>query len=472
MRHVISSLRIIVFTVALVIGFAVFGVAAAEYPLTFVDDQGDEVTVPAPATRIIALYSAHTENLFSLGLDGEIIGVGNVDIYPPRVLGRPRYDYKSDPEKVIAADPDLVLIRPFIQCSRPEFVEALKKAGLFVVSLYPDSFDEFDDYIRKLAMLTGTQAKAGELLRDFHQEIADIRQTTAAITPKVNVYFESVEKDYKTVTPDSTAARTIETAGGVNIASDATPVRKGSSIASYGAEKLLSRADEIDVYVSQRGTMNAGGSVHSISVRPGFYAIKAVAEQRVYVINEKLISSPTFRHVKGVRELARMFYPEVMDDLSAFNTDQPLTRSQMAEVAVRFQHKPIFVPTSRYYRSEHKGHTYGTFQDVSVEHPLFDMIETAVASGYMEYEIRDDGDWFLPEHPVTREGFAKTVFMLKDLELPEDAGKAIQDLDTVTNKKIVQIIVGHDLMTCEDGYFHPDRAVTGKEALDTLTRLK
>jgi iron complex transport system substrate-binding protein len=442
-------------------------VAASEYPLTFHDDQGNEIMVSAPATRIISVYSAHTENLFSLGLDQEVLGVGTADIYPPRALTRPRYDYKSDPEKVIAAEPDLVLIRPFIQRSRPEFVQALHKAGLRVVSLYPESFDDFDEYIRKLAILTGTQENAEVLLHNFYQDLDEIRTKAAAITPKVTVYFESVEKDYKTVTPDSTPARAIEAAGGLNIASDATPVNEGSSIAVYGIERLLSRANDIDVYVSQRGVMNAGGSVRSISARPGFYAIKAVAEKRIYEINEKIISSPTFRHVKGVQELARMFYPQVLDDLARFNINQPLSRAQMAEIVVRFQHKSIFVPTSNYYRRTPKGHIYGTFQDVSVEHPLFDMIETAVVSGYMEYETRNDQDWFLPKEPVTREEFAKILFMLRD---PEKTTQQIniKDLDKAAQPGIVQVIVNNGMMACEEGYFHPTRAVTGKEAVDIL----
>ena len=69
---------------------------------------------------------------------------------------KPIYDYNADPENVIAAEPDLVLIRPFINRKSPDFVAALENAGLTVVSLYPESFEEFDGYIEKLAMLTGT----------------------------------------------------------------------------------------------------------------------------------------------------------------------------------------------------------------------------------------------------------------------------------------------------------------------------
>ncbi len=453
------------------LGFPVISIAASQYPASFVDDSGKKITVTAPAKRIISLYSAHTENLYSLGLDEEIIGVGRVDIYPPKVLEKTRYDFRSDPEKVVAADPDLVLIRPFIKRSRPEFVAALEKAGLFVVALYPERFEKFDEYIEKLAILTEKQDKAEALVKNFFQEIEDIRVLTRTLTPKVKVYFESVEKGYKTVTPDSMPARAIEIAGGRNLTKDAKPVKNGSSIAVYGIERLLEQADEIDVYLSQRGAMNAGGNVHSISIRPGFYAIKAVKNKRIYVINEKIISSPTFRYIQGIRELVRMFYPEMSADLSDFNSDEVITRAEVAEIVVRFKHKQIFVPTSRYYRKKHKGHTYGTFQDVDIAHPHFDFIETAVVSGYMDGFEEEEKELFYPEREVTRAEFARILFMLHDFERRKQH-IAIKDLERVSKPRIIRIIVDHGLMACEDGYFFPDKSVTGREVVETLKKLQ
>jgi iron complex transport system substrate-binding protein len=371
---------------------------------------------------------------------------------------------------VIAAEPDLVLIRPFIKRSRPEFVEALERAGLQVVALYPDSFEEFDAYIRKLALLTGKVDRAEELLRKFHQEIHDLQNFTKDITPKVHVYFESVEKGYKTVTPDSMPARAIEVAGGINIAQDAEPIKKGSSIASYGVERILEHADKIEVFVSQRGAMHAGGSIHSISIRPGFYAIRAVRNKRIYVMNEKIISSPTFRYIKGIRELSRMCYPEIVDELSRFNSEEEITREKMAEIAVRFKHKPIFVPTSRYYRKKHKGHTYGAFKDIEIHNPSFDFIETAVISGYMEGYKEGQNELFYPEKMLTRDEFANILFMLYDFEKTEKSVN-IKDLEKVSKPRIVQILVGHGIMTCKDGYFYPDKGITGREVVEILEKL-
>ena len=288
--------------------------AAGERPegIRVLDDAGQEIRLDRPATRIISLYSAHTENLFALGLDDEIIGVGRTESYPPAVLEKARFDYRSDPEKVIAANPDLVLIRPFILRAHPEFVQLLTQVGIPVAALYPEGFELFETYIRKLAVLTGREREADILLEDFFQQIETIRRRTASVSPKMHVYFESVEDGYKTVTPDSLPGRAIEWAGGINVAAeDAKAIRNGSSIALYGVERLLERGKEIDVYLVQQGAMHAGATPKSVARRPGFQVIRAVQHGRVHTIDEKLISSPTFRYVEGLRLLARLLYPDL-----------------------------------------------------------------------------------------------------------------------------------------------------------------
>ena len=292
------------------------GAAAEDIPERFsiIDDLGQRIHLERPATRIISLYSAHTENLFALGLDAEIIGVGRTESYPPAALKKPCFDYRSDPEKVIAANPDLVLIRPFIQRAHPEFIQLLTQIGIPVAALYPDGFEMFAPYIRKLAILTGRRQKAETLLQDFFQQIETIRQRTASISSKMRVYFESVENGYKTVTPDSLPARAISWAGGINIAENVTAIRQGSSIALYGVEQLLEQGEMIDVYLVQQGAMHARATAESVAQRPGFHVIRAVQNKRVYSIDEKLISSPTFRYVEGLRLLARLLYPELFSE--------------------------------------------------------------------------------------------------------------------------------------------------------------
>lgn len=278
--------------------------------ITLTDDLGNTIRLTAPAKRIVSLYSAHTENLFALGLAEWVVGVGVNDDFPPEVAQKPRFDYRSDPEKILAAAPDLVIIRPFIARAHPQFVEILQRAGVTVAALYPETFDDFDGYIRTLARLTGVETQAETKLKEFHADISKIQANAEAISPKIRVFFEASQDGYKTVTPNSLPARAVAFAGGINIAQDAAPVKSGSSIAAYGVEKLLQQADTIDAYVVQSGAMNPINSVDDVAKRPGFQTIKAVREGKIVVISEKQISSPTFRYAQGVKKLQRMLYPE------------------------------------------------------------------------------------------------------------------------------------------------------------------
>ncbi|MEJ8555109.1 ABC transporter substrate-binding protein [Tepidibacter sp. Z1-5] len=443
-----------------------------EYKISFVDDDQKQINMDEPAKKIISLYSAHTENLYKLGIDHEIIGVGTSDIYPAKVLEKKQFDYKNaDPEKIILEEPDLVLIRPFINRSRPDFVQALEKAGINVVSLYPESFDELDDYINKLSILTGTEDKAKTLLEDFHTQIDNIKEKTKNIDNKVNVYFESSEQDYKTVTVDSMPAMAINIAGGTNIASDAKPIKEGSSIAAYGTERILEKADDIDVFVSQNGVMNAGGNKHSINIRPGFDTIKAIKNDRVYVINQKIISSPTFRYLDGINEMCRMFYPEIFDDYSKYDVDEEVTREEFAEIIVKFKHEPTFIPTSKYYKKEHKGHTYGMFEDVDINDERINFIETAVTTGYINGFKENNKELFYPNNKITREEFAKVLFMVDDIK-PVDTKINISDISEVENERIVQMIVDNKLMELKNNKFNPKDYVTGEDVVKSLDLLK
>lgn len=278
----------------------------------FTDDDGREINLDAPATRIISLYSAHTENIYHLGGEGSLIGNYKTATYPADAASLPMFDYAADPEKVIAANPDVVLIRPFIGKKNPEFIEALEKAGIQVVSLYSESFEEFDSYVEKLGMILGKEEEAKEKLAQFHAEIEEITTITSTVEDKQTIFFESTDTNLRTVAKNSMPALAIKFAGGINIAEGVEPNSEGGSIAEYGEEKVLENANEIDVYLSQVGSMNSGADVETISARPGFNTIKAVKEGKVYVIDEKIISSPTFRYIEGIREIATIMYPEVM----------------------------------------------------------------------------------------------------------------------------------------------------------------
>ena len=287
------------------------GQFSIQTPNTIIDQAGRRIVIPEPFKRVISLYGAHTENLFSLGLFNEIIGVSPHDDYPPQARGKPVFSYHDDPEKFLAARPDLVLIRPMIDRGYPQFAAMLEKSGITIVSLQPATIDEMFTYWEVLGILTGRQDRAQRLISHFKNSITGFKNLTGSRIHRKRVYFEAIHSKMKTFAPASMAIFALESAGGVNIAVDADPVRN-TNIADYGKERILSRASEIDVYLAQTGAMNRP-TVSMIKQEPGFNIIKAVATNQIYIVDEKIVSRPTMRLLEGIYLIGKYLYPEDFD---------------------------------------------------------------------------------------------------------------------------------------------------------------
>jgi iron complex transport system substrate-binding protein len=291
------------------------GIAAnfrIEGPNMVVDQAGRTLIVDRPFGRIISLYGAHTENLFNLGLDGEIIGVSRHETYPPQALKKSVFSYREDPEKFLAARPDLVIIRPMIDRGYPQFVSRLEKNGITVISLQPQNVADMFIYWQILGLLSGKRQQAIKMVSQFEAAVSDFKMLTDAKTIRKRVYFEAIHSKMKTFTPDSMAVFALETAGGINVASDAKAVRN-TNIAYYGKERILSHGREIDVYLAQSGVMNQP-SLELILNEPGYKTIKAVADGEIYLIDEQIVSRPTMRLLDGIYNIGKILYPVDFND--------------------------------------------------------------------------------------------------------------------------------------------------------------
>jgi iron complex transport system substrate-binding protein len=293
--------------------------AAAEFGLAdgkrITDQGGRRRVVDQPFGRIISLYGAHTENLFALGLEREIIGVTRHESYPPAAAHKPVFSYHDDPEKFLAARPDLVLVRPMIDRGYRPLMDRLEKSGIAVVSLQPGTIQEMYVYWQILGVLGGRQAEAAAMAARFRRAVAAFAALAAGVEAPKRVYFEAIHSKMKTFSPDSMPIFALETAGGINLAADATPVR-GTNIAAYGMERILSHAAELDVYLAQHGVMNQV-SRQTIIAAPGFAALKAVRENAVFLVDETIVARPTPRLLLGIATLGRILYPSVFEPSAA-----------------------------------------------------------------------------------------------------------------------------------------------------------
>lgn len=272
----------------------------------------ETVLANAPYERIISLYGAHTENFLCMGAAGRLIGIDGQSKSLPGAAGKPVFSYHDDPERFLAARPDLVMIRPMIDRGYPKLVHRLKQSGIAVVSVQPTTVEELDGYWQLLGRLSGQEAQAEEMIHRFHRAVAEFKLLSAGVDKRQRVYFEAIHSKMKTFAPTAMAIFALEAAGGINVAADA-PVRVDNNIAVYGKERLLSHAAEIDVFLSQQGTMNQV-SVEQIMAEPGFSVIKAVKSGRVYPVDETIVSRPTIGLIKGIYRIGCLLYPETFGE--------------------------------------------------------------------------------------------------------------------------------------------------------------
>lgn len=266
---------------------------------------------PGPASaqevrpRVISLYAAHTEVLLRLGARDNIIGVSAQETYQgPETEGwkrPPSFSIHDDVEKYLALRPDLVLVRPQHLASGSRLVETLRSSGVKVHSIQVLRAGDLYQYWRELAKLVNRVDQAEEMIADFDRQISAYHEAADSRPERdrPGVFVEAIHGRVKTFTPDSLPIWLVELAGGRNVADDAKAVAPGLMVADYGPERLLSKADEVDIFIAQEGAMNPG-SLKQLKGRDIYRKLPAFAAGRVYKIDESLLSRPTPSLLEGL----------------------------------------------------------------------------------------------------------------------------------------------------------------------------
>ncbi|QUI21782.1 ABC transporter substrate-binding protein [Vallitalea pronyensis] len=441
----------------------------------FIDDVGNKIMIHKIPSRIVSLSTVHTENIYALEASHHLIGVDKGSHYPARVVDLPRYamDHEADMDKLIKAKPDLVLITPEINQQYPRVVSKLESNGLWVVSLMPKSVQHFDYYIQKLAMLIQKEDQANRMLKDYHAELNQIKQITSQIKKKKTVFVETSQKGFWTPAQGSLLFEAIDLAGGINIVKDAKPSIPNQPQVRYGFSHIERNQEVIDVYFTLQGVRDGGGSIISINQQDKFRQVKAIREGEVYELLHPLVNQYTFRYVKGVRDMARILYPEVMIDETKVSNDIPLTREVFSHIVYNQRRLQMFTITgSDYYDVKKHLHTYGKYLDVTEQDADFDQIETVSMRGYLLPKRDKTGNETFGRHDaVTRSDIAHFIYIIKDLTGQKDF-KTIKDIKGHNQELMINKVVAHGEMQLMDGYFKPDDPYTVEALYSLLERLR
>ncbi len=281
------------------------------FPLWVVDGFGRNVTIDRLPTKIVSLSPSNTEVLFAVGAGSRVVGVTRYCDYPPEVLGRVGDGSLVvvggfvDPnvEVIVSLEPDLVLASGDLQL---DVVSNLEAKGLTVVALYPRTVEDVVSDVRLAGRIVGSSDKAERLADSMAARIAAVVEGVERTIERPRVYYEVWYDPLMSVGPGTYLNDLIEMAGGVNIFAD--------SKAPYpivNPETIIEADPEIIIVAKGYMGLALEETRSEIRDRPGWGAISAVRNDKVYEVDEDTLYRHGPRIVDGLEVLARIIHPEL-----------------------------------------------------------------------------------------------------------------------------------------------------------------
>ncbi|MEX1252941.1 MAG: ABC transporter substrate-binding protein [Dehalococcoidia bacterium] len=277
--------------------------ASGEFPVTLERADGKDLTLEAAPQRIAALSPGHVEMLFAIGAGDQVIAVEQNADYPPEAAAMEikLSAFEPSAEAIAAVDPDLVIISNDLD----GIVAALDNLGIPV--LFDDidtritTIEEVFESIEEMGRATG-HADEAETLVDGLQERVDAVVEDAAGLDGPTIYHElDVTGGFFSVGPESFVGDLYSKLNAENI------VEAGEgAYPSLTQEAIIDRDPEVILLADAE----FGQTPEVVSARPGWEAIAAVTNGRVYAIDADIYSRPGPRIVDALEELAGLLYPD------------------------------------------------------------------------------------------------------------------------------------------------------------------
>ena len=185
-----------------------------------VDSSGVAVELERPPRRIVSLVPSLTETLCALGLAEALVGITVYCVEPREVVtGKTRIGGEKNPdlEKIRRLEPDLVIAN--IEENLREHVEALRAWSIPVWVTYPRTVADGIGLITELGAVTGTEARAGEIVGEI-QPLYDRVRSAASRRPPVPVFYPIWRAPYMTINRDTYIHDMLSVCGGRNVFAD------------------------------------------------------------------------------------------------------------------------------------------------------------------------------------------------------------------------------------------------------------
>jgi iron complex transport system substrate-binding protein len=274
------------------------------FPLEIPRSDGKTLTIAQPPQRVISLSPAATEIMYALGVEGALVAVDNQADYPPAAAAfATKVDaFEPNVEAIAGLAPELVIVAN----NNGGIVEALD--GLNFPVYYQDidtSITTIADVFVQIALLGrifDKSDRASEMTSELGarvQRIEDgVRGENTASGPKI---YHELDSTFFTVSENTFIGDLYKTLRVRNIAG----AGGGQSYPQMTQEAIIASNPAVIILADEE----FGVTVESVKARPGWDAIDAVVNDRIYGIDPDIISRPGPRIIDALEQLARLIYP-------------------------------------------------------------------------------------------------------------------------------------------------------------------
>lgn len=256
--------------------------------------------------RIACLSTDAVETLYLLGAQAQLVGISGFTVYPSRARKeKPKISGFSSAkiERILAVEPDLVIGFSDLQA---EIIQDLVKRGIEVHVYNHRDIAGIFRMIRSIGALVERSATATLLIADLEERIARARQRASLRTGRPKVYFE--EWNEPLISGIGWVAEIVNIAGGVDCFPELSCHHGAKERIIADPAEVIRRQPDI-IIGSWCGKKFAPDHVLT---RPGWDAIPAVRQRRLYEIKSADILSPGPSAI--TRGLKRM--SEVIGDMA------------------------------------------------------------------------------------------------------------------------------------------------------------
>jgi iron complex transport system substrate-binding protein len=276
-------------------------------PITLTDGRGVDITLDAPADRILSLAPSNTELLFAVGAGGQIAGRDSFSDFPAEALSITDIGGgwgELNTEVILTLNADLVLSADIIA---PEQNTALEDLGFTVFVLpNPVGMDGLYANLETVGKLTGHETEAAAAIASLQARVTAVTEAVAAAetTPLTFYQLDSTDPAAPwTAGPGTFIDTLITLAGGVNVAGSLD-----GAWVQISAEELIAQNPDI---ILLGDAAYSGLTPEDVAARPGWDAIAAVQNGQVFAFDDNLASRPGPRLVDGLETLAKLLHPEL-----------------------------------------------------------------------------------------------------------------------------------------------------------------